>query len=186
MPREPRAVGPGRRARPGRRRRPGGAWGQALHGRVRRGSGRGRAGAKGTEWAAEGGRGEAHLSFALEAGDVVAYQVGTWEVDGAEVGPGGAPEVELLSVDHLQIVWTHNCEHGEVRGWPLALAQDRSGQGWTALRAGEELVQCGPEQLVARLPARWDAGGGPGDSGELLEPLPGRLADAMLLASAAE
>ena len=67
-----------------------------------------------------------------------------------------------MSVDHLQIVWTHNCEHGEVRGWPLALAQDRSGQGWTALRAGEDLVQCGPEQLVARLPARWDAGGGPG------------------------
>jgi len=114
---------------------------------------------------------------------VVAYQTGTWEVDGAEVGPGGAPEVELLSVDHLQIVWTHNCEHGEVRGWPLALAQDRSGQGWTALRAGEDLVQCGPEQLVARLPARWDAGGGPGDSGELLEPLPGRL-DAMLAAAA--
>ena len=40
--------------------------------------------------------------------------------------------------------------------------------------------------MASRLPARRDAGGGPGDAGELLEPLPGRLADVMLLASAAE
>ena len=36
----------------------------------------------------------------------------------------------------------------------------------------------------SRLPARRDAGGGPGDAGELLEPLPGRLADATLVSAA--
>ena len=42
--------------------------------------------------AAEGGRGLDHLSAALEEGDLVLYQVGSWTVDGVTVGDGDEPE----------------------------------------------------------------------------------------------
>uniref|UniRef100_A0A7S4BRC1 peptidylprolyl isomerase n=2 Tax=Chrysotila carterae TaxID=13221 RepID=A0A7S4BRC1_CHRCT len=93
------------------------------------------------------GRGDEHLSAFLEEGDVVAYQVGSWEVDGVEVGSGGAPSLRFAIVDHVQIVWSHNCEHGVVRAHALRL--DAGGLSLVAEDASE-LVEFGPEQLRAR------------------------------------
>ena len=97
--------------------------------------------------AAEGGRGLDHLSAALEEGDLVLYQTGSWTVDGVSVGDGDEPALAYAVVDTLQLVFTHNCEHGWIYG--SALECDADG----ALRPpdGDTFVQFGPEQLLARL-----------------------------------
>ena len=115
------------------------------------------------------GRGEAHLSFDLEPGDVVVYQRGTWYVDGVAVGPGDDPYWSYALVDGLQVVWTHNCEHGVVRGWHLDLDRDGGGGGDESddnsggmvhvLRRSEaeEEVEFGPEQIIGRIRGiQWD------------------------------
>mmetsp|Transcript_30376 Transcript_30376/g.88809 ORF Transcript_30376/g.88809 Transcript_30376/m.88809 type:complete len:247 (+) Transcript_30376:88-828(+) len=116
------------------------------------------------------GRGEAHLTFELQPGDVVVYQMGTWHVDGVAVGPGDDPYWSYALVDGLQVVWTHNCEHGVVRGWHLDLVRDgdcegdNSGanSGWMELRRSdedeaEEEVEFGPEQVIGRINnMKWD------------------------------
>ncbi|QDZ24411.1 hypothetical protein HOP50_13g69490 [Chloropicon primus] len=135
----------------------------------RRGRGGLRRGA--VDWARDYGRGEAHLSADCDEGDVVAYLTGQWEVDGVLVGDEEAdPKVELMVLDHLQVVWTHNCEHGQCRGWALAVSPG----GGVEVTGREDLVQCGPEQLVARLGCRWKDE----DTGQLVDDLPeeiGRL-----------
>ena len=97
--------------------------------------------------AAEGGRGLDHLSAALEEGDLVLYQTGQWRVDGVTVGDGDEPELAYAVVDTLQLVFTHNCEHGWIYGSALECDADGS------LRPpdGDAFVQFGPEQLLARL-----------------------------------
>jgi len=103
---------------------------------------------------ADFGRGDAHLSAVLEEGDVVAYATGTWEVDGVIVGDGTPRKIKLARVDHTQIVWTHNCEHGYIRGDPVEL----SDKGKLTLSINEdntEMVAFGPEQLIARIPVEW-------------------------------
>lgn len=65
------------------------------------------------------GRGEMHLSAALEDYDVVVYQTGSWTVDGVEVGDGSPATWRYARVENIQIVWTHNCEHGVIRGVAL-------------------------------------------------------------------
>ena len=111
------------------------------------------------------GRGEAHLTFDLEPGDVVVYQRGTWYVDGVAVGPGDDPYWSYALVDGLQVVWTHNCEHGVVRGWHLDLDRDGDGDensgnsGGMVLRRSEaeEEVEFGPEQIIGRIRGlQWD------------------------------
>ena len=100
-----------------------------------------------TRRGAEGGRGLDHLSAALEEGDLVLYQTGQWRVDGVTVGDGDEPALAYAVVDTLQLVFTHNCEHGWIYGSALECDADGS------LRPpdGDAFVQFGPEQLLARL-----------------------------------
>lgn len=117
------------------------------------------------------GRGEDHITFDLRPGDVVVYQQGTWCVDGVAVGPGDDPYWSYAMVDGLQVVWTHNCEHGVVRGWHLDLVhndedqEDEDGACISVESAGtilrrygeEEEVEFGPEQVLGRINnIHWD------------------------------
>ena len=100
------------------------------------------------------GRGEDHLSAFVEEGDVVVYQTGSWTVDGVPVGNGSAASFEFALVDTLQVVWTHNCEHGVLRGIRMELVEP------TVLRLiADDYVEWGPEQLRARINGvTWDDG----------------------------
>jgi hypothetical protein len=106
------------------------------------------------------GRGDMHLSAALEENDVVVYLTGTWYVDGVQVGDGSPPAYRYALVDNVQIVWTHNCEHGVIRGFSLELVEnntdgDNDGRNFQRLIQLDGLVhdvESGPEQLVARIP----------------------------------
>jgi hypothetical protein len=106
------------------------------------------------------GRGDMHLSAALEESDVVVYQTGTWYVDGVQVGDGNPPAYHYALVDNVQIVWTHNCEHGVIRGLSLELVEhDTDGdndeeniQRLTQMQGVARHIEFGPEQLVARVP----------------------------------
>ena len=75
------------------------------------------------------------------------YQTGQWRVDGVTVGDGDEPALAYAVVDTLQLVFTHNCEHGWIYGSALECDADGS------LRSpdGDAFVQFGPEQLLARL-----------------------------------
>ena len=127
------------------------------------------------------GRGEMHLSAMLEEGDIVVYQTGTWEVDGVEVGDGNPASYELCVVETMQVIWTHNCEHGFIRG----MAATINASGALVEEAGTstdhahkievtlplEFVDFGPEQLIARLPVNWIND----DEAQLLVDLPAML-----------
>jgi hypothetical protein len=116
------------------------------------------------------GRGENHLSAFLEEGNVVAYQTGSWLVDGVLVGDGSPPRIEYCCIDTIQVVWTHNCEHGVLRGHSLIKTNihsdhppnsDDDGQNTPkqvlvrSIHDDNDMVEFGPEQLVARLPGTW-------------------------------
>ena len=101
------------------------------------------------EFQAQCGRGEDHLSAFLEEGDVVVYQTGTWFVDGVEVGDGSEPKFHYCQMETLQLVWTHNCEHGVIRGYQLDCLDSET------LELSDEVVEFGPEQLIARIPVSW-------------------------------
>ena len=98
------------------------------------------------------GRGEMHLSAVLDMDDIVVYQTGTWTVDGVEVGDGGPLEFCYGKVETIQLVWTHNCEHGVIRALPLQLIDGRVLQ----IEDDEECIEFGPEQLIAKLPLEWN------------------------------
>jgi hypothetical protein len=108
------------------------------------------------------GRGERHLSAILEEGDVVVYQTGSWQVDGVEVGDGSPPVFELARIETIQLVWTHNCEHGVLRGVQVErlqlLLEEEEDNVHVGFQESEPLhpVEFGPEQLVARIPVTWD------------------------------
>lgn len=108
------------------------------------------------------GRGLDHLSAALEEGDLVLYQVGSWTVDGVVVGPGDEPELAYAVVDTLQLVFTRNCEHGWIYGSRLECDDS---DGSLRVPEGDAFVQLGPEQLLARLDG--EARGDGDDSYEL-------------------
>lgn len=97
------------------------------------------------------GRGEMHLSALLEEKDIVVIQVGSWYVDGVLVGDGPI-EYDYCMVESLQVVWTHNCEHGVIRGYSILPEEEDNvfqvDPNWNP-------VEFGPEQLVARLPVDW-------------------------------
>ena len=111
---------------------------------------------------AEFARGEQHLSAVLEEGNVVVYQTGSWFVDGVPVG-NESPSWEWCQVDTVQVVWTHNCEHGVIRGIRLQTTKTKKD---IIIRPVEPLdfVEFGPEQLVARVPVEWKNN----DEGKLL------------------
>ena len=98
------------------------------------------------------GRGQDHLSAFVQEGDVVVYQTGTWYVDGVEVGDGGETRFEMAQLSNLQVVWTHNCEHGVLRGFQVLPISDTKLQLTTPLVD----VEFGPEQLIAKVPVEWN------------------------------
>jgi len=102
------------------------------------------------------GRGDQHLSAVLEEGDVVVYQTGSWTVDGVVVGDAD-PSWEYCQMETIQVVWTHNCEHGVLRGAALDFQPDI--QEFQEQEPFEQ-VEFGPEQLVARIPVDWKDGVG--------------------------
>ncbi len=96
------------------------------------------------------GRGEMHLSALLEEKDIVVFQSGSWSVDGVLVGDGPV-KYEYCMVESLQVVWTHNCEHGVVRGYSVFPGKD----GIFQVDSTWDPIEFGPEQLLARLPVSW-------------------------------
>lgn len=97
-------------------------------------------------------------------------------MDGVTVGddPDEPPTMRYCKVDTLQIVWTHNCEHGFIRGISVDIGGGVGtiGSGSANREVGSnnvchevscrttldddlEFVEFGPEQLVARLPVEW-------------------------------
>ena len=94
-------------------------------------------------------RGEMHISAAVNEGDTIVYRTGSWYVDGVLVGEEGAvPAYEFCRVETIQLVWTHNCEHGVLRG--LAVDVD-DGEEQMSLRTPLDDIQFGPEQIIARI-----------------------------------
>ena len=98
-------------------------------------------------------RGEMHISAAVNEGDTVVYRTGSWYVDGVLVGDEDAtPAYEYCRVESIQLVWTHNCEHGVLRGLAVDLSEDdnseQQGQH-LSLRTPLDEVQFGPEQIIA-------------------------------------
>lgn len=109
------------------------------------------------------GRGIDHISADINEKDVIAYQVGTWYVDGTEVGNGSPSTIRYCLVDAVQIVWTHDCEHGLVYGFDLTVADTNDepvscdGPGAMIKKGNvfiieDEYVQCGPEQILCKIP----------------------------------
>ncbi len=98
------------------------------------------------------GRGDMHLSAILDERDVVVYQTGTWEVDGVQVGDGNPAKFEYCVIETMQVVWTHNCEHGYIRGLAVDVNNERSE---VKVISPLVFIEFGPEQLVARLPVSW-------------------------------
>ena len=98
------------------------------------------------------GRGEHHLSSIISEGNLVVYQGGTWLVDSVQVGDGSDPHFSYAVIDTIQVVWTHNCEHGVLRGLQIELCGDRRAKLVEPLFE----VQFGPEQLIAKIPVEWN------------------------------
>jgi hypothetical protein len=71
-----------------------------------------------------------------------------------------------MLVDTIQIVWTHNCEHGVLNGFdiairngehePVVLDQLGSVEVGGVFEIRNEYVQCGPEQVLAKIPTSFD------------------------------
>ena len=62
-------------------------------------------------------------------GDTVVYRTGSWYVDGVLVGEEDAvAEYKLCRVDTIQVVWTHNCQHGVLRGLAVDIKNDADGE----------------------------------------------------------
>jgi hypothetical protein len=122
------------------------------------------------------GRGPMHLSAILQEGDIVAYQTGMWLVDHVLVSSSRqdtSPQIEFCCIDTMQVVWTHNCEHGVLRGEEMipventdhlvniihesdAAATTSAGSGLLPiLQSTGRMVEFGPEQLTARIPVEW-------------------------------
>ena len=99
-------------------------------------------------------RGDMHLSAAVSEGDTVVYRTGSWYVDGVLVGEeDAAPAYEMCRIETIQIVWTHNCEHGVLRGLVVDLLRgetDDENQN-LSIRTPLEDVEFGPEQIIARI-----------------------------------
>jgi hypothetical protein len=99
-----------------------------------------------------------HLSAILEEGDVVVFQTGSWFVDGVAIGDV-SPSFEYCCIETIQLVWTHNCEHGVLRGCRL-LSEITDDGSLISLSVDPDYdqVEFGPEQLIARIPVEWKNG----------------------------
>lgn len=80
------------------------------------------------------------------------------------IGDGTDPVVRYMQVDAIQLVWTHNCEHGVVNGFDAMVSSDDGAEvvsigetGAVVERGscfviGDDYVQVGPDQVLARIP----------------------------------
>lgn len=102
------------------------------------------------------GRGVHHISFDLQDGDVVAYQVGTWEcAPGCEVGDGTDARLRFARVVSTQINFSPDCEHGIVQGTALYVEPTWVGHEQERLvleHHEDDQIQFGPEQVQALWP----------------------------------
>jgi hypothetical protein len=104
-------------------------------------------------------RGEQHLSAILYEGDTVIYRTGNWYVDGVLVGGDEDAQVDynLCRVETIQIIWTHNCEHGVIRGLNINITNTSEEDNDTnnglqfLIRKPLVDVEFGPEQLIGRI-----------------------------------
>ena len=76
-----------------------------------------------------------------------------------------------MLVDTIQIVWTHNCEHGVINGFDITINTNEHKHESSTYNEvngavvnvgstfviGNEYVQCGPEQVVAKIPITRDS-----------------------------
>ena len=99
------------------------------------------------------GRGEQHLSAVLYEGDTVIYRTGNWYVDGVLVGGDADAQIvyKLCRIETIQIVWTHNCEHGVLRGIDINTTDDTNKGLRFLIPTPFVDVEFGPEQLVGRI-----------------------------------
>ena len=82
------------------------------------------------------------------------------------VGDGSDPTIRYMLVDTIQIVWSHNCEHGFVNGFDAKVISQGeptpiSSYGsdlkvGSVFEIGNEYIQCGPEQVIAKIPTLKD------------------------------
>lgn len=114
------------------------------------------------------GRGEYHLSASLQERDVVIYQVGSWTVDGVVVGNGEETTFEYGVVDTIQVVWTHNCEHGYIRGMRVSINHE---ERTVHVLEPLQFIDFGPDQLYARVPIEWTSE----NKGKLLASIPSNV-----------
>lgn len=104
------------------------------------------------EYQSDWGRGQQHLSASVSEGNIVVFQGGTWFVDSVQVGDGTDPYFCYALIETIQLVWTHNCEHGVLRG----LQVDIDDAGNVKLIQPVATIEFGPEQLIAKIPVEWD------------------------------
>ena len=107
------------------------------------------------------GRGDMHLSAAVNEGDTIVYRTGSWYVDGVLVGDNtdAPPAYELCRLETIQVCWTHNCEHGVLRGLVVDVDSDKNNSTKGSLQQSQRLflrkpmeeVEFGPEQIIARI-----------------------------------
>ena len=75
-------------------------------------------------------------------------------------GDGSDPIVRYMLVDTIQIVLTHDCEHGVINGFDITVTNgndepERCGgvvEVGNKFVIGDAYIQCGPEQILAKLP----------------------------------
>ena len=97
------------------------------------------------------GRGPYHLTYLLEPGDVVIYQVGKWNVEGYAVGDEEKPRLAVVRCEVVQINWTHNMEHSRLLCTPIT---SKTSEGDIAVVVDEDRfaqMEVGPEQVRAQI-----------------------------------
>jgi len=64
-----------------------------------------------------------------------------------------------MQVDTIQLVWTHDCEHGVINGFDLSPdCSDGVVRLGSRFAITSDYLQIGPEQILARIPCSRDAG----------------------------
>jgi hypothetical protein len=86
-------------------------------------------------------------------------------VDGVSVGDGSPAVLRYCCIETIQVIWSHNCEHGVLRGLELVLVNDddtdsspKVAPTSIRLRSTGSMIEFGPEQLIVRIPVEWVGG----------------------------
>ena len=113
-----------------------------------------------TEWSSNENKGHDHLSAFIQEDDIVIYRTGTWYIDNIEVGDGTPATLQAGIVRAVQLVWSHDCEHGCIYIEPLIPTSSSNINTNTddydmLIKLDDDdnsvLAAFGPEQLVAVL-----------------------------------